>query len=83
MEYCIILEGQKGGKKCFTVARYTQFMREKTTHFHGMPYRSIKKEVSPSALNEIPEMLKIPVFPGFPFIDRKKRGHKRGKFIKV
>lgn len=41
------------------------------------------KEVPSSALNEIPEMLKIPVFPGFPFTDRKKRGHKRGKFIKV
>lgn len=40
-------------------------------------------QVPPSALNEIPEMLKIPVFPGFPFTDRKKRGHKRGKFIKV
>ena len=60
-----------------------RFKDEKNSMFslHDTPLH--KKEVLLSALNEFPEVLEIPVFPGIIYISKKKMGHKRGKFIKV
>ena len=49
----------------------------------GSGVHDVQVQVLLSALNEFPEVLEIPVFPGIIYISKKKLGHKRGKFIKV
>ena len=59
-----------------------RFKDEKNSMFslHDTPLH--KKEVLLSALNEFPEVLEIPVFPGIVYISKKENGAQKGQIYK-